>query len=684
MWVVESDTESLLREFFKSSLTEVPPPVLKFGATEVRWWEGRPGDAIIMASGGSISDRWLGEQIVKAQLEAIGYRRASFTFDHFSGLTGPQRERAVAEQDEVAPDRSQIVHQFPNGWTVRKLQTYADKAREGALMSNCWANPVSPDDLKAPEDYQEDLPPANSMYNTRHYSLRDEYNYPHVSFHMHEFDGPPGARQAVNFFGHGNAAVSPDYQGMLKEWAKQNNVIINSTDFRGWREAHIKTAGWPDIMAKAKRLIQGGNVTILRNGYNNVVGHVVGDHGEYNTEIGRDDPNSRTITTWTCECPWDQYAWQRTRKWKKYEGRPCAHVMATYWKALATPLDEGDPNQPIDPGQKGGPPPTPNAAPIPNTDQRSFGPDEAEGTSAPPTLPPEGAPPMAPPGEPGVLPPSPMEQLQMQQPPIPGATPAGMPANPAIVSVPGAKMPSPFNPIQYPGGTYSAVEPVQIVQTTTPEDSMGDAGNFDGSLRQPFIYHHPTRTLYLGNPGMHHDEVSWTNEFAPVQQDYESTFPEQHPDYFQGEINHTPYGKALGYGGFDRAPNIEGVHEALSTIYPDLEAPKVPAKFLEGEKWGTKIAQEEFVAPEIVRLKKDAYGLAEGKSEAHGAGQYQNVPANSTGEVMGQDPTTGWIEVIFPLEGGPMTPYHVRCFVNPSDLMHTEQQPPGPFIKRKR
>jgi hypothetical protein len=46
------------------------------------------------------------------------------------------------------------------------------------------------------------------------------------------------------------------------------------------------------------------------------------------------------MTQWQCECPWDQYAWQRTRQWKKYEGRPCAHVLATWWASKMAPLDE--------------------------------------------------------------------------------------------------------------------------------------------------------------------------------------------------------------------------------------------------------------------------------------------------------------------------------------------------------
>lgn len=406
----EDATRDLLDDLLRKPHYPLPSHNSKVGVTSVKWWEPNPGDVIIMAEGGSVDDRTLAEQVVKAGLEANGYQRISFAVD-----------------DE---------------------------------------------------------------------SIR-------------------------------------------------------------------KTAGWPDIMGKAKRLIQSGNVTVLRNGYNVVMGHVIGDHGEYTTEIGRDDPSSRAITTWKCECPWDQYAWQRTRQWKKYEGRPCAHVMALYWKSLATPLDDYDPEQHGDlgTGQKTGPPPPsapPSGAPgpsvIPNAvpetpvpmpsvpggggDESAFG-QQAPGPAQAP---------MAPPADSGVLPPSPMEQLQMMQPPMPGATPGGMPAPPGSVSVPGAKLPSPFNPIQYPGGTYSA--------------------------------------------------------------DYE--------------------------------------------------------------------------APQIIRLKNEVYGIAEGKSDAHGNGQYQPVPAGSTGEVLGQDETTGWIEAIFPLdESGPLEPYHVRCFLEPSDVEGTRLRPPGPFIKRR-
>jgi len=409
-WHIEPlETRTILASLFEDGLAPLPPKKRKIGNSEVHWWEGRPGEAVIMASGGSAEDRTLAEQITKVDLEANGYRRAQFTFDASKELR--------------------------------------------------------------------------------------------------------------------------------------------------------KTAGWTDIVNKAKRLIQSGNVLVLRNGWNNLVGHVIGDHGEYTVEIGRDDPQSRSITTWECECAWSQYAWQRTRKWKALEGRPCSHVMALYWKGLATPLEE-DPYgpSPLDmqqgTGQKKGPSPEPPPLPPVSDDlPRSFSPDDPmppgpdDGALQPPM------PAMAPPASPDILPPSPAEQMMPPAPPPPpGMNPPGFPAPPNSVSVPGARIPTPFNPIQYPGGTYSRVA----------------AGV----------------------------------TFEP------------------GEIN---------------------------------------------------------------RLKAPAFGMAEGKSEQHGSGQYQEVPEGSTGEVIGQDATTGWIDAIFPLDdSGPMEPYHVRCFLEPSDVSKTRIRPPGPFIKRRR
>ena len=342
-----------------------------------------------------------------------------------------------------------------------------------------------------------------------------------------------------------------------------------------------REAGWHDhIQPKAQRLLRNGQVTVLRNGYTNIIGKVIGDTGEYTTEIWRDDPNSRAISRWSCECAWNQFAWNRTRQWKRIEGRPCSHVLALYWKSLSTPLDDQPEDRAIDPGQKQGPPQTP-----PPTAPPSAGPGPAPAGPPPPAPAPAGPPqpaaprsfapddegvyqnpdfprpqPTAPPGEP--MPLSPAEQLNAMTPQEPGQTPPGLPAPPnTTVSVPGARPQTPMNPIQYPG-----------------------------------------------------------------------------------------------------APGMGGTLSSVKTAESDSES---------------------FEAGSIVRTTIPVFGLAEGKSEAHGAGQYQEIPEGATGEVMSQDKTLGWVEVIFPLDGGELTPYHVRVFCNPSDLKKTRIRPPGPFVKRR-
>ena len=280
---------------------------------------------------------------------------------------------------------------------------------------------------------------------------------------------------------------------------------VTALNYYGHRLTHYdfermeKTADWNDIMEKAKRLIQGNAVVLLRNGYTNIVATVKGDHGQYEVEIGRQDPASRVITNWHCQCPWAQFSFDRTRKWKKYEQRPCSHVLATYWKSLGTPLDEDADDQggqppasgpAAPPAPSGGPPPSGGPggggeAPIgvrapamPPSGPRTFLPSgemlPAEGQGELPGMP-QAAPPIQQPAQKGVIPPFPGEQMQLwQQWQGPGTTDGGQPSPPWAVSVPGAKPATPFNPLQSPG-TYSKVvwageyQPDQQVQLLEDE-----------------------------------------------------------------------------------------------------------------------------------------------------------------------------------------------------------------------
>ncbi len=387
-----------------------------------------------------------------------------------------------------------------------------------------------------------------------------------------------------------------------------------------------KTSDWNDIMDKAQRLIQSGNVTLLRNGYNNIVGHVIGDHGEYQTEIGRDDPNSRAITTWQCECPWDQFAWGRTRKWKKYEGRPCAHVLATFWSSQSAPLDDDATGENIPPGQRppeprpeGGPPvPGPETATPPPPEQQQLQiPFQEQGPVTPP----------AQPASPNVLPPFPGEENQLLP---PGQLQPGQPGQ--SVSMPGARQPTPFNPMQNPS-TYSKVAEVKA-------ETLGNHPWQEGEFGKGFVLDDDRVLTWAAPDGPHHADMlePWMN--------------------VKHYLEITPNGKYF----------------AQDDEYGDSE----------GATW--RFAAD-FENSDMVRLEEEEYGVLEGKSEEHGAGQYKLIPKGSIGEVLGQDPTLGWVDVIFAgpqAKAGPMEPYHIRAWIEPSKLTPMPNiQKPGPAVRRR-
>jgi hypothetical protein len=372
-----------------------------------------------------------------------------------------------------------------------------------------------------------------------------------------------GSTDTVWFITEPGIAVIHSNGGSPADRVFASSLVRNQLYGHGIRQAEFnfdadedmrKTATWNDIEAKALRLVQSGNVTLHVNSGQNIVGTVVGDHDTYATEIMRQDPSSRAITQWHCTCPWNQYAFQRTRQWKKYEGRCCSHTLALYWKSLSTPLDED--MHPANGGQQslfdapqtptGGPTgsPAPFAAPTPGPPQGDqlpipgMNPGQATGT---------------PPG-PSIIPPYPLE-------PDPNAPVV----NPA--SVPGLRQPSPTNPIQYPGGTFSSVQD------------------------------------------------DW--EFDTVQ------------------------------------------HMA--------------ATFTNGQ---------------IVSTKVDDWGTLIGRSEEHGSGQSVKIPKGSVGEVLGEDPTTGMVNVLFENKMtenmGNLQPNGVVAWFFPSEVnIRMDIRPPGPAVRRR-
>lgn len=288
--------------------------------------------------------------------------------------------------------------------------------------------------------------------------------------------------------------VSPE---VFEEWLKAAILPEVYLSFEKFAESQHES-GWSDVAAKAKRLVQQGAVTILRNAPTHIMSHVVGDGtdndgvpDEHDVEISRHDPSSQIIEQWNCTCAWAQFSFDRTRKWKKFEGRPCSHVLATYWKARSTPLDlgEGDEAFQVPRGQKAHPPGQqkipglePNA--VPEGQKRQFSPDE-EGLPNPERLDQMQQQPGAPQAVPPQALPSTQDLTLPKQPESPFTTPKALPpqheqlhlfditAPPGMqpmptalpVSVPGGRPPTPGNPIGFPG-TFSHFIPVLVVHTS--------------------------------------------------------------------------------------------------------------------------------------------------------------------------------------------------------------------------
>jgi hypothetical protein len=272
---------------------------------------------------------------------------------------------------------------------------------------------------------------------------------------------------------------------------------------------------------------------------------VNGDHGTYQTEIKRDDPtNPNAISGSTCQCDWGNFQnTPRTRIWKKFQDRVCSHILATNWVAQSIPTDEA----------------------------RAPG-DSGAGQMS---LPGMGVGPMVPSAQMPL-----MQQTQMPQPPpgqapqLPAPTPQSLlpqfPMDPSLqpqvnpASVPGLRQPSPQDPIQYPGGTFS----------------------------------------------------SWQ-------------FPHQ------------------------------------ADIVPGMD----------------------FANMDMVQLKNEDQGTAVGRSEEHGAGGMVTIPKNSIGEVLGVDPVTKMVNVLYTgpqADNRQMEPWGSVAWHFPSDLvLRRDIKSPGPAVRTR-
>lgn len=97
-------------------------------------------------------------------------------------IAGMTKKKLLELGQTLPEDTSEIVHQFDDGWTIRKGTKVPDAYREGQLMGNCIGDIESSDD---PSGYRcmtpEEVEEKKELDFYPFYSLRDTDNIPHVS-----------------------------------------------------------------------------------------------------------------------------------------------------------------------------------------------------------------------------------------------------------------------------------------------------------------------------------------------------------------------------------------------------------------------------------------------------------------------------------------------------------------------
>jgi GNAT superfamily N-acetyltransferase len=95
-----------------------------------------------------------------------------------------------------------------------------------------------------------------------------------------------------------------------------------------------KEGSWADVRTKAARIRREGGVRVIANAGDTITAQVQGDNHVYQTSLMR-EPGKKAVAMWECSCPWSTYSWGRSGRWRKYEGRMCAHAMALVYEASA-------------------------------------------------------------------------------------------------------------------------------------------------------------------------------------------------------------------------------------------------------------------------------------------------------------------------------------------------------------
>jgi hypothetical protein len=122
---------------------------------------------------------------------------------------------------EAHRPKSEIIHQFDDGWTVQHHPTYLDVNRVGQFMRNCWQG-VTPEIYRRHHDIGE-----------AYYALHDPHGMPRAAFMYHAAPDPHERRtyalpeNAVGIFqplGMRNATLFPEDAQRLQAWTQAQGL----------------------------------------------------------------------------------------------------------------------------------------------------------------------------------------------------------------------------------------------------------------------------------------------------------------------------------------------------------------------------------------------------------------------------------------------------------------------------
>lgn len=111
----------------------------------------------------------------------------------------------------------EILHQWPDGWSVRRLSTPNEYADEGERMGHCIGN------NGGANDYSE----AGALGTKYHVSLRDHNNMPHATMELTPSvaGGPIDPDAAIGeFYGKEDRPPLPEYENRMREWLEPKGV----------------------------------------------------------------------------------------------------------------------------------------------------------------------------------------------------------------------------------------------------------------------------------------------------------------------------------------------------------------------------------------------------------------------------------------------------------------------------